>query len=367
MQIITQALDAFQIGYPLEKIAPLERFLFVDIETTGFTAKSSSLYLIGAAFHEEGVWRLRQWFCETPADEAALLTDFFSFAAPFTHLVHFNGNNFDLPYLLQKCEQHHLPHNFDGHEGIDLYKRISPYKAFLHVANCKQKTLESLMGIVRKDRLHGGELIDIYRSYAQTPTEEARALLLLHNHDDMLGMLQLVPLLAVYDLFNGKIRAKKALAQRYVDYHGQEKQELLMKLSLPTPLPFSLSALMNGCYFSGEQAEGILKAPLYEEEMKYFYAGYKDYYYLPEEDAALHKSVAAYVDKDHRVQATAATCYTRKYGLFLPQWDILVEPFFKRDYKSGDLFFELTEERKTDRELFSEYAQYLLGKMAKTY
>ena len=49
------------------------------------------------------------------------------------------------------------------------------------------------------------------------------------------------------------------------------------------------------------------------------------------------------------------------------QWDILVEPFFKRDYRSHELFFELTDERKTDRELFSRYAQYLLGKMAKTY
>ena len=140
-----------------------------------------------------------------------------------------------------------------------------------------------------------------------------------------------------------------------------------MKLALPAPLPFSLSNLANGCYFSGEKNDGILKVPLYEEEMKYFYASYKDYYYLPEEDIALHKSVSSFVDPSHRTQATAATCYTRKYGHFLPQWDILIEPFFKRDYKSHELFFELTDERKTDRELFSRYAQYLLGKMAKTY
>ena len=38
-------LENFKINYPLEKIAPLDKFLFVDIETTGFTAKSSYLYL----------------------------------------------------------------------------------------------------------------------------------------------------------------------------------------------------------------------------------------------------------------------------------------------------------------------------------
>lgn len=367
MQIINRTLESFSIDYPLERIAPLEKFLFIDIETTGFTAKSSSLYLIGTAFYTEGSWQLRQWFCETPAEESAALNAFFDFAADFTHLVHFNGNNFDLPYLLQKCEQHRLPHNFDRFEGMDLYKRISPYKAFLHVPNCKQKTLETLLSISREDRFHGGELIEVYRYYLESPSEDARSLLLLHNSDDMQGMLQLLPLLAFYDLFNGNIRAKKVQANSFVDYHGQEKQELLMKLALPAPLPIPLSNLANGCYFSGERGEGILKVPLYEEEMKYFYAGYKDYYYLPVEDIALHKSVSSFVDPAHRTQATAATCYTRKYGLFLPQWDVLVEPFFKRDYKSHELFFELTDERKTDRELFSRYAQHLLGKMAKTY
>lgn len=140
-----------------------------------------------------------------------------------------------------------------------------------------------------------------------------------------------------------------------------------MKLHLSTALPIPVANLANGCYFSAEKQDAILKAPLYEEEMKYFYSNYKDYYYLPQEDIALHKSVASFVDKSRRLQASAATCYTRKYGLFLPQWDIFIEPFFKRDYKSKEYFFELTDERKTDRVLFSRYAQYLLGKMARTY
>ena len=90
--------------------------------------------------------------------------------------------------------------------------------------------------------------------------------------------------------------------------------------------------------------------PLIEEELKYFYANYKDYYYLPEEDVACTKSVADFVDKEFRVQATAATCYTRKYSLYLQQWDIIFEPFFKREYKSKELFFKLTDEIKKDRE-----------------
>ena len=367
MRTINQTLENFTVQYPLERIASLEKLLFVDIETSGFTARNSSLYLIGTAFYASGSWQIRQWFAESYDDEQILLNDFFSFAADYSYLVHFNGNNFDLPYLLQKCEQYKLPYNFDCFEGIDIYKRISPYKFFLHTPNCKQKTLEELIGIKREDIYNGGDLIGLYREYVKEPNEDACRLLLLHNSDDMKGMLQILPLLSFYDLFNCPLKAKKVQANRFVDYHEHDRKEILMKLQLPTPLPMPVSTLSNGCYFSGEGTDGILKVPVYEEEMKYFYSNYKDYYYLPEEDTALHKSVASFVDKEHRTQATAATCYTRKFSTYLPQWDVFTEPFFKRNYKNKELFFELTDEMKKDRDFFSRYAQYLLGKMAKTY
>ena len=53
-------------------------------------------------------------------------------------------------------------------------------------------------------------------------------------------------------------------------------------------------------------------------DRKYFYPDYKNYSYLPDEDYAIHKSCAIYVDKAHRVPARPETCYTRKTGEFLP-------------------------------------------------
>lgn len=364
MRIENLKLENYKMTYPLDRIAPLEKILFIDIETTGFTAKSSSLYLVGAAFYTSGHWCIRQWFAENYMEEKEVLESFFFFASSYTHLIHFNGNNFDLPYLLQKCTQYGLSYDFEAFEGIDLYRRISPYKFFLNAPNCKQKTLETFLGIDRRDMYNGGQLINIYHQYVKRPTEFNCQLLLLHNADDMKGMLQLTSLLAYYDLFNRKLRAKKVQANTYQDNDGQERHVLVMKLELPCVLPRPLSAIANGCCFNGENKEGVLKVPIYEEEMKYFYSNYKDYYYLPTEDAAMHKSVASFVDREHRIQATAATCYTRKASTYLPQWDVQVEPFFKRDYKAKELFFELTEERKKDRTLFSVYASYVLHKMA---
>lgn len=44
-----ETLEDFAISYPLDKLAPLEQILFLDIETTGFTSRTSYLYMIGCA------------------------------------------------------------------------------------------------------------------------------------------------------------------------------------------------------------------------------------------------------------------------------------------------------------------------------
>lgn len=367
MKISEETLENYSIAYPLDKLAPMERTLFLDIETTGFTAKSSYLYLIGCAYFQAGKWHTIQWMAENYEQETDILTAFFEFSKLYKYLVHFNGNNFDLPFLAQKCVQLSLPYNFDSFTGIDLYKRIAPYKFFLKLPNCKQKTLELFLGLNRKDVFSGGELIGIYYDYVKSPTEFSEKALFLHNADDLKGMLEILPMLAYYDLFNGDVKAKKAQANYYKDLNGNTRKELLITLALTTPLPKPVSASANDCYFKGDGETAFLKIPIYEEELKYFYSNYKDYYYLPTEDVALHKSVASFVDKEHRLQATAATCYTRKFSVYLPQWEILFEPFFKRDYASRELFFELTDEMKKDREGFCKYAHHVLTMIASTY
>lgn len=363
----TYDLENFTLAYPIEQLAPLEQILFLDIETTGFTAKSSYLYMIGCAYYTGEHFCVRQWMAEKYEEESDILNAFFDFAANYRFLIHFNGNNFDIPYLQQKAASLGLSHHFDDHDGIDIYKRIAPYKFFLKLPNCKQKTVEQFLHIDREDKYTGGELINIYHDYVREPIPEFRDLLLLHNKEDVIGMMQILPILSYHDIFNGKVTAKKVQANYYTDYNGNKRQELLMTVALPNPLPVPVSASAENCYFKGEEGTATIRVPILEEELKYYYANYKDYYYLPSEDIALHKSVADFVDKEFRVQATAATCYTRKYSQYLRQWDISFEPFFKRDYKSKEIYFELTDELKKDRSAFSRYASHVLDMMSSTY
>lgn len=45
-----------------------EEFLFFDIETTGFSPRNTSLYLIGAVCFLDEHWTFLQWFAETPSE-----------------------------------------------------------------------------------------------------------------------------------------------------------------------------------------------------------------------------------------------------------------------------------------------------------
>lgn len=367
MKTVKTCLKSFSLKYPLEHLAPLDQILFLDIETTGFSSASSYLYLIGCTFRENDTWKTIQWFAEKYEEEPVILTAFFEFAAAYRYLLHFNGTTFDIPFIQHKCARHKLSFTFDKMESIDLYKKISPCKYLLKLPNCKQKTLEQFLEIPRDDIYDGGDLIGLYHEYVKAPSSMTEKKILLHNQEDLQGMLEILPVLSYYDLFTKDVTARKVQAYYYRDLSGQKRMELLMTLSLPVSLPKLVSISGNGCYFMGESDSGSLKVPVYEEEMKYFYSNYKDYYYLPTEDVALHKSVASFVDSEHRIPATAATCYTRKQSQYLPQWGLLREPFFKRDYKSKEMFFELTDELKRDRAAFTAYANHLLAMLATVY
>ena len=87
---------------------PLDQITFFDIETTGLSAKTASIYLIGAMHydHATGSWALTQWFADDYRSEPMILEAFLSYLEDFTYLYHFNGCTFDIPFVTAKCEKH---------------------------------------------------------------------------------------------------------------------------------------------------------------------------------------------------------------------------------------------------------------------
>ena len=227
--------DIYTIGAP-------EDVLFFDIETTGLSARSAGLYLIGvltysadasivkgtrtaassneaqltavpsaqsavstpiadatASLHtstaEGGHWTLLQYFCEDVADEPAVLQAFFELLRTKKTLISYNGDGFDIPFLRHMVEQYGLPYSFDAVESFDLFKKFRPLKRLLGLPDLKLKSCERFLGIDREDRFTGGELIEVYFEWQKTKVPALLDTLLLHNAEDIANLPNLLPLL----------------------------------------------------------------------------------------------------------------------------------------------------------------------------
>ena len=358
-------------AFDLSLIAPVEDIMFFDIETTGLSSWKSGLYLIGLLTYDDG-WKLIQYFCEDVADEVTVLENFFTLLSSKKVLISFNGDGFDIPFLAHMTEQYGLPCTFDGVESYDILKKIRPLKKLLGLENLKLKTVEKFLGIGREDRYSGGELIYVYEEYVRMgrilkggleDTELNKKLrqklletLLLHNAEDVKNLPQLLPLLA-YDLI---LRGAYDLTGAFCTEHeGKRFLDLRFSLPLALPKPFALSDGTFSVSFSA--AEGGLLAELFEGEVKYFFADVKNYYYLPLEDQAVHRSVGEFVDKKSRRRATAATCYQRHAGVFLPEPEPAFTPVFYREYKGKLRYAAFSEELLSDGDALRRYSASVLS------
>ncbi len=336
-----------------------EEILYFDIETTGFSPEKSTLYLIGCIYCDKGDYYSRQWFVDEPAFEMESIAAFMEFITKFKVLVHYNGNGFDIPYIIKKCNQYNIEHNFDKVDSIDIYKIISGYKTLFKTANIKQKTMEQFLKIHREDKYNGGELIKVYNDYCRKPSDELLRLLLLHNHNDLTGMLGILPLINYSALLNGEYSLSSIALNTGTTADSLEKKEVVITLYSKKTLPARVSCGNNNYYFIAFEHSIKICVQVYTEELKFFYPNYKDYYYLPEEDRSIHKSVAFYVDKNFRTKAKAANCYSKKTGIFLPQYKEIITPFFRIDFYDKISYFEYVEDFSENETEILKYCHHI--------
>lgn len=346
--------------YPLSRLGKREDLLFFDIETTGFSGDYNTVYLIGCVYFKDSSAHFIQWFADTKESEALVIESFFSFLSHYAVLIHFNGDTFDIPFLLKRCRSLNLSHDFKNVSSIDIYKRIKPYKKHLKLESLKQKSIERFLNIGREDLYDGGQLIEIYEEYLKTKDNDLLKLLLLHNEDDLKGMPKLLPILFYPDFFTQDF----VLKDMKTDGFGETMRVILTLAgdeATKLPVPLRSAVPSYACMASGNLF--MLSIRLYEGTLKYYYPNYKDYYYLIYEDTAIHKSVGEYVDKDARIKATKETCYTKKSGLFLPQPEPLWTPEFKNSCRDKACFFEFSPECFSDSNTLNRYIKKIWAEL----
>ncbi|MCD8336556.1 MAG: ribonuclease H-like domain-containing protein [Lachnospiraceae bacterium] len=362
--------------------------LFFDIETTGLSADTAFPFLIGCICCEDGIWSRHQFCIRLIQEERHLLSSFFEMAKKARFLIHFNGNTFDIPFIQKRAAANGLCSPLETLISIDLYQRFRPLRNLLHLPHMKQNSLEKYVGWEREDRLSGKEVVAQFWSYAASQNsasenslspacnvdgvsaKQTAELLLRHNRDDLLGMLQILKLEAYHVLFSGKNCVfKKASCD-------QEALRLSFSPILPFPHPLTLTKPVfgdedsPGISLTVNSLSGYLSVPIFHGTLRYYLPDYKNYYYLPLEHQAIHKSIASYVAKEYRIPAKPDTCFVEKSGCFLPLPknfpaanvpDFLKEkPLFRENYESRHLYFEYSEGLAQQETLTVSYAKTLL-------
>lgn len=357
MQIIQETIPLTNIDiYPFHHP---ESVCFFDIETTGLSADVSSLYLIGAITLQDKCARLIQWFADDYESERPILKAFFDFIKSYRLLVHFNGNGFDVPYLRKKASRYDMDFPLDSMESMDIYKRFRPYKGLFSLGSIRQKALEEHIGIHRKDVYDGGQLVKLYSDFMQKkivngfPDADLQSILLLHNRDDIVCMLSLSVLCMYPDVFAGNLPTAQLTL-------SQEEDCIEFILSLPVSLPLPVTLHRPFLTLSLKESLLTLTVSCYQGELKHFFSNVKDYYYLPEEDNAIHKSLAVYVDKEFKEKAKASNCYTRRRDTFLPFCPDETFDTFRESVKSKPVFFLKSNGQFDSPEWCSMYFKHLL-------
>ncbi len=348
--------------------------VFLDIETTGFHRTKSIIYLIGCGVICEKTMEITQWFNNDGKSEGEMLLAFLTYCHDLCqgifsdlNLITFNGERFDLPFLAKHFALHEISDKeLKGANSTDLYRNLLPFQKAFGLEKGKQKNWERFMGIDRKDRYDGGQLIRLYKQYLTGPEESLLHILLLHNYEDILGMGEISALFAYQKLFQSEWTVKDVLPLTSIDVPSlasKEEQEgvrLLCLLPFPLPVPFFI--FQEDYAIEGKEDQLIITICCKETVMKHYYKDYHNYYYLPQEDYAVHKSIGCYVDRQNRQNATAATCYSRLEGIFFPippkcsRHGISLDPqtyqgktFYQREFAANKTYLEFGE-------LFSDYS-----------
>lgn len=289
---------------------PADMFFF-DIETTGLSKENCRIYLIGALFLKDGEYVCRQWLSDKNDDEKELLLSFAGFFISYRRVVTFNGDSFDIPFVNERLKKNDISFDLGGLVSIDLYKIIKPLRPLLALDSMKQKSLERFCGLNRRDEFSGGDLIHVYGQYLRNRDDILEKVLLLHNYEDVCNMTVISRLLIHADVFLEKdFEPFSARIHSYTGYDRIPCGELIIKSRTRTAVDPGVSLSAGTFALRAENDILSVRAKMKDGKVRLYRPDYQNYYFLPVEGTAVHKSIAAFVEKSFKEKATPATCFT---------------------------------------------------------
>ena len=350
MEIINNCYEIDNLSYALDKYFD-ENTIFFDIECTGLSPRKSYIYMIGYALRLGNKITITQLLAENEAAEIEVINEFEKVISKYDKLLGFNSTRFDESFILERCRKYKISTQIKSKKHTDMYLTVTKAKCLLNLPNYKQKTIEEFLGLHREDKFNGGELIPVYQHYSLTGDEESKSLVLLHNFEDIKGMIFISDILCYSDLLNSDIR-----------YLSNENDEEKIRIELETDisLPSSINKIREYGMYIIKENRIYVTLNLYHGSLYTFLPDYKNYYYLINEEIIIPKSLGESMDKSLRRPATRKDCKVSAEGSYvaLPHGiDVGNLRTFKETYDSKESFISVEDVTPT---LMVKIARYML-------
>ena len=295
----------------------------LDITASGRYFRTSQLLRIDlirrneSRRNESGV-RLISWISEQESDEYEMLTALSDALGSIRRIITFNGNAFDLPHLHQKYKAYDLMDPLQGKQYLDLMLRLKPISRFLALPSGKLADFAGFLHLVQPDV--SGEALTQFKQTCDSdevlpqpaqPDGSYETSFRFHpgaaaKHEasapnDALWTIECMSLLHYADFLKQGAEIREVTA---------DEERVIFRLHDPDGFPVGLSVHDSGFHLRfSEDGTVLLSSRIYNGSVRYYHTDVKNYWYLPLEGYAIHKSAAQYVDKSRREKAVRENCY----------------------------------------------------------
>lgn len=341
---ILQELITERTSYRYEPLLLPPKAFFLCLDTTGLAPEESHISVLSAGYFSEEGFIITQWLNETGFEDDKILKALFAFVKDhqFDTMITYYGSYFLMPFLAKKAAQYELADEFEQFSKItheDLYKIAHKMKDVLHLKSTRQKKVEDALKIKRKSDISGKDLVIAYQHFVglsrpaiceslsaelKKECKKSREDLLFHNKEGLLVLTKLSILL----IFKALKDVNLGLISNIVRESAYD-----FSFEICTPFPGTFTMKHQDMTFTLDGSICSLFVPVFADEsnsdgsdteINYVYRhplkNYKDYYYLPYEDRAIHKSLAASYPKNQKEKATADNCY-EWLSIYHPSFD----------------------------------------------
>jgi uncharacterized protein YprB with RNaseH-like and TPR domain len=167
--------------------------LFLDLETTGLAGGAGTYaFLIGCAWFDGGVFRVRQLVLSSFSAERVLLETLRELAGSASTLVTYNGKTFDVPLIDTRFLLHRMPTPFGELPHVDLLhpaRRLWRSDEDGAQGSCRLIALEQgLLGYEREGDVPGFEIPSRYFHFVRSGDARPLEAVLEHNRLDLLAL-----------------------------------------------------------------------------------------------------------------------------------------------------------------------------------